>query len=531
VYVRDVLNLPNPYSEDLTWLDALTTLQKNKKYDLVIPCNDQAIIPVQNYKHEIRQFGQIYALEDDAFFATFNKHETLRLATCCGIKLPKWTLIDAVVKIGVVADEFEVPVVLKPVSSFDLRYAQRRREVRTIINASELLPTAEEMLHEGPVLVQSYFSGKGVGVELLAKNGKILVAFQHERVHEPPRGGGSSYRRSVPLTPSLLNAASEFVRAIRYTGVLMVEFRMNPETNEWILIETNGRFWGSLPLSYAAGLDFPLNLVEMLLKDRTDFDAHYKIGLYCRHLTRDWHWLHQNFEADRNDRTQQVVPLSQILYEIKNVLWLRERLDTLSLDDPCPFLLELSELMKEFKSRALDKASRLVRMFGPIKRYRTKRAIGLLQTARYVTFICFGNICRSPFAEKYAKLIAPADMQFYSAGTHCEAGRLCPLKAVASAASIGINLSEHKSRYVSQQLVKQSEVIIVFDTKNEKEIVRRFPRARNRIVRLSDFVPGHVDEIFDPINLVGEKFTKCYKMIADSLDLINNSCWAHGATK
>ena len=32
--------------------------------------------------------------------------------------------------------------------------------------------------------MKSFFPGKGVGVELLAKDGVALAAFQHERMHE-----------------------------------------------------------------------------------------------------------------------------------------------------------------------------------------------------------------------------------------------------------------------------------------------------------------------------------------------------------
>ena len=58
---------------------------------------------------------------------------------------------------------------------------------------------------------------------------------------------------------------------LRYTGLIMVEFRINVETDDWALIETNGRFWGSLPLAVAAGVDFPRYLYEMLDRGSDDF--------------------------------------------------------------------------------------------------------------------------------------------------------------------------------------------------------------------------------------------------------------------
>src|SRR5690606_38589075 len=112
----------------------------------------------------------------------------------------------------------------------------------------ELAVTLTALENWGGALVQENFTGSGVGVELLAYQGEVLVAFQHVRVHEPLEGGGSSYRRSAALHPQLLAASKALMKALDYTGVAMVEFKFNFNTGDWVFIEINGRFWGSLPL-------------------------------------------------------------------------------------------------------------------------------------------------------------------------------------------------------------------------------------------------------------------------------------------
>ena len=58
----------------------------------------------------------------------------------------------------------------------------------------------------------------------------------------------------------------------------MAEFKVNPRTGGWVLIEINGRFWGSLPLTIAAGADFPRYLYE--LRSRTHgFPREYRTGI------------------------------------------------------------------------------------------------------------------------------------------------------------------------------------------------------------------------------------------------------------
>ena len=43
----------------------------------------------------------------------------------------------------------------------------------------------------------------------------------------------------------------------------MVEYRHDPLSGQYWLMEVNGRFWGSLPLATAAGADFPTMLADM----------------------------------------------------------------------------------------------------------------------------------------------------------------------------------------------------------------------------------------------------------------------------
>ncbi|MFB3041919.1 MAG: ATP-grasp domain-containing protein, partial [Candidatus Poribacteria bacterium] len=143
---------------------------------------------------------------------------------------------------------------------------------------SEALNTnLEILLEQGDVSVQENFIGMGVGVELLAAQGESLFAFQHVRVHEPIMGGGSSYRKSVALDSELLEASTKLLKALNYTGVAMVEFKVNFKTGAWVFIEINARFWGSLPLAVAAGADFPYYLYQLLVMGKRKFPQCYKI--------------------------------------------------------------------------------------------------------------------------------------------------------------------------------------------------------------------------------------------------------------
>jgi predicted ATP-grasp superfamily ATP-dependent carboligase len=340
-----------PYFEDShLWKPSLIALMQREAFDLVIPCHDRMIIPLQEHRHDLELLGNLYLINDRAFDVLFDKFKTNELARSLGIPVPRETFVTNPEQAESVRATYNLPLVLKPPASFDHRKLtlDEKRLVRKAYSWEDFDRYLAEMWSNGPVIIQENVLGAGVGVEMLVNAGKALMAFQHVRVHEPLQGGGSSYRKSVPVSSHLLDAARKLLQAVDYTGVAMVEFKVDAQTGDWALIEVNGRFWGSLPLALACGADFPLALFQLLVEGRTSFPQAYRVGLYCRSLTWDLRWQWNNLRADRSDPTLATRPLPTVVGEtVYNVLTLRERSDTFTLDDPGPGLAEMQEVMGE----------------------------------------------------------------------------------------------------------------------------------------------------------------------------------------
>ncbi len=108
-------------------------------------------------------------------------------------------------------------------------------------------------------LIQSYCPGVGLGQMMHMADGKATLRFQHRRLHEmPPEGGISTLCTDEPLTQHQAQIAkSEALLArIGWDGPAMVEYRHDPSTGRYWLMEINGRFWGSLPLASHCGARF-----------------------------------------------------------------------------------------------------------------------------------------------------------------------------------------------------------------------------------------------------------------------------------
>jgi protein-tyrosine-phosphatase len=75
-----------------------------------------------------------------------------------------------------------------------------------------------------------------------------------------------------------------------------------------------------------------------------------------------------------------------------------------------------------------------------------------------ILFVCTGNTCRSPFAEAVARREGQVDVE--SAGLSAHAGDQPPEDAIAVARELGYELSSHRARPLTEEILKRSDVVV-----------------------------------------------------------------------
>jgi protein-tyrosine-phosphatase/predicted ATP-grasp superfamily ATP-dependent carboligase len=517
-YVAASHQIPRYRPGRLEWKDALIALMRREQFDLVIPCDDQRALPLAAHRAELEACGRIALPPQHALDVLGSKFATADLARSLGVPVPREAVVSDLGELRGLGDSFAPPLILKPGASYTLADVDAKRLVRRADTWQEAELLLDAMLTAGPVAIQEFCRGIGVGVELLLSEGVPLLAFQHVRLHEPLYGGGSSYRRGVPLSDELFHAAVKPLAALRYTGVAMVEFKLDPETARWVLLEVNPRFWGSLPLALASGADFPLALFQLLVEGRTQFARRYRVGLCARNLRADLKWHVMNLRADRSDPTLNARPWPRVAWETaSSLLRACERSDTLTLDDPAPALAEVEQVARDAARQgrllgawALASASRAYR------RRMAAAARADLLGARRVLFVCKGNIGRSPFAAAIAERSLRPDQRIVSAG-FLEAGRRSPAEAVAAAREWQVDLTAHRSRVVAADLVGGSDAIFVFDHSNYSHMLALFPQASARLHLLGALQADGPLFVPDPWGGGPDAYASAYRRIALTL--------------
>jgi len=227
-----------------------------------------------------------------------DKSLTIRYARAVGIDCPTTFVVLTAADIDRAAAAASYPAVLKfPRSTGVELPAALRFGYRYVWSADELRGCLARYAKYGVFpLVQEYVPGRGLGVELCMSAGQVACAFQHERIHELPISGGPAvYRRSVPLEPALFEQAVALLRAMEWEGVAMVEFRRDSGHKRNVLMEVNGRFWGSLPLAVAAGANFPHVLYRTMGEGERVTPTPYRIGVAMRQSVPHLRWFWDAF--------------------------------------------------------------------------------------------------------------------------------------------------------------------------------------------------------------------------------------------
>jgi len=213
------------------------------------------------------EFGQVrpIAPSPDILAMVLDKQRTLQAAREVGITVPETAEPTSMADAKTLAACFAFPAVLK---WKDPNTVARKLGVAGLpLHKAEYVHTPAEFLAaaaryqpigEWPML-QAYCPGTGLGQFFYMHKGQALRRFQHLRIAEwPPEGGFSSVCESVPLEQhmALQEQSIALLRHIGWEGVAMVEYRWDAATDRAVLMEINGRYWGSYPLAVQCRVGF-----------------------------------------------------------------------------------------------------------------------------------------------------------------------------------------------------------------------------------------------------------------------------------
>lgn len=142
-----------------------------------------------------------------------------------------------------------------------------------------------------------------------------------------------------------------------------------------------------------------------------------------------------------------------------------------------------------------------------------------------ILFVCTGNTCRSPMAEKIFRKMAkeqglPVDIR--SAGTFAYAGSPASVNASQVLQSKGIQ-EEHVSQMVTPDLMDWATLVLTMTYAHKSSLLQAYPQMGEKIYTLKEYTnPGspYGVDIGDPFGGPLHVYESCAQEIEQSLGML-----------
>jgi D-aspartate ligase len=227
----------------------------------LFPTCDETAALVARHRAALEERFLVAAPAPEAMRVAYDKRDTHTLAAEVGVDQP-WTTFPAN-RTDVEALSCAFPVVLKPAFKAESNRFTAAKAWR-VDSRTQLLARYEEACRLVPpdvLMVQELIPGTG-GAQLsyaaLCVDGEAIASASAVRVRQQPMdfGKASSYVQTTDDGDAAAQAR-RLLRAMRFTGIVEVEFKRDSRDGRPKLLDINARVWGWHTLCARAGIDFP----------------------------------------------------------------------------------------------------------------------------------------------------------------------------------------------------------------------------------------------------------------------------------
>lgn len=519
-YVAMSAQYPDPWQDNEAFRDWLEEKLCGSELDAVLPVTEAAIVALAARRERVPSDVLLLLPDDDVLRYTLSKLEATRRALDANVACPQSVSLEEPAPTREKMEELQVlgyPVVVKSDNYLDRFGVYHKGKTQIATGPREAEQVLRNLKMRGRSgLAQEFVPGHGAGAFFLRWKGRSCLSFTHRRIHEVPWTGGSSSLRESSRDQSLLDAGMRVLDAIDYEGVAMVEFRRAANGSAYFM-EVNGRLWGSLALALHCGLDFPLALLECHRDGKPVREVtEYPVGVRCRSLFPGEFAYVLSVLRTRHGPEGRVAPsrfrvASDLL---AHTLDPRVKGDWFWWSDPMPGIMQGLKMTREVIGKVIDRVGhrlrqwrdrRLAERLAERQREQLRQEPLTADSSSRILFVCYGNICRSAFAERWWKCrreesgnLAPiAD----SAGFFPRPTRPTPSRIVDLAAERGISLGDHRSRVVDAGMIAAADIVVVMDLQNWRDVVDNYPESREKTYLVGIFGDSGSVEVEDPFTL------------------------------
>jgi protein-tyrosine-phosphatase len=525
------LKCPDPLSAQAQFRDWLAEYLEKHASLIVLPIHEAVVHGAAQLIQDGAARKRFVLPNSEGLRLSLSKYNATQDAVDAGLVIPQTVFLRPP---GVRSNDFleasiDFPCMLKW-DNYEDESGRYHKGANALVNDPEELAEMQAELASCAcgVIAQALVPGRGAAAFFLRHQGKTVLRFAHRRLHEVPWTGGVSAYCESSDDREVMDAGERLLDSVNYEGVAMVEFRKEANKPP-VFLEVNGRLWGSVGLAVAAGADFPRAMVECHLNGTTLVDQ--------PDLSSPVRWHDPGLEMDyvrslwktASRETNESAPRFRgTLRALANMIDPRVKSDWGSRRD-------LKESTKQHiglcRRELAWLKSEVISFIRPPRLHpllaaaaeRTRRWAQGAAPANKILFICFGNICRSPYAEarwnSWRRQHTTLPLAC-SAGLYDEIGRRTPARFQSAGLLRDVDLSQHRSRRVSASELAEADLVFVMDLRNLRDIQAFFPAALPKTMLLGALCNASDLEIPDPYGQAIGAGGQAYRRIDEALECL-----------
>jgi len=240
-------------------------LEVGRRYDLLdwvlFPTRDENVAAFSRYRDELAPFFRVTTGDWKSVEWAWDKKKTYELAEKLEIPCPKTFNPESID--GIPALYSRLPLAIKPAVKENFFYATGAKAWRA--NTPEQLRSLYEkaiaQIRAEEILIQEIVPGDGneqYSYCAFVQKGVPQCVLTARRARQHPRefGRAATYVETIDA-PEIEILSERFLKAINYHGVVEIEYKRDPRSGEYKLLDVNARPWGFHAIGSAAGIDFP----------------------------------------------------------------------------------------------------------------------------------------------------------------------------------------------------------------------------------------------------------------------------------
>jgi predicted ATP-grasp superfamily ATP-dependent carboligase len=270
-YSKHLQYIPSPDSmlDGPGLLDLLTYLAKQDRVKpLLFPTRDQDIFFIMQHRDIIDEYFMNPLPPNDTLAIILDKYRLYKLSLQCGIPVPRTILLESSQLNELLVSDLRPPLVVKPLYSPDWQGEGtptifKNKKAIFVHSTDHLLPIVNHLrTFKKNAILQEYVPGHDSDIctycSYVNRKGLMLTYFNTRKIRQMPENLGIGAIVQTANTEDITETSVTLTQKLNFTGVSEIEYKRDPQSNKYILIEMNPRLWDQHSLSNSFGVNLPL---------------------------------------------------------------------------------------------------------------------------------------------------------------------------------------------------------------------------------------------------------------------------------